>query len=189
MKAPEKIQTERLILRRYRLEDAVDIFECYAQDEEVTRFTTWRLHQSIEDTKAFVKGRIDAWTQGNDFTWAVTRNDDKFIGGIALRIEDFKAEFGYVIGRPYWGNGYTTEALRPIVQWAIQQPQIFRVWGVCDIQNTASARVMEKSGLEKEGLLRKWIMHPQVGDTPRDCLCYSITKEMNSQQDTEPDGR
>jgi len=182
MKAPERIQTERLVLRRYRVTDATDIFKSYAQDIEVTKFLSWRPHQSIEESKSFLKDRIDAWSQGNDFTWAVTLNDTRLIGGIGLRIRDFKADFGCVIGRPYWDNGYATEALRAIVQWALQQPQVFRVWAVCDIENTASARVMEKCALIKEGVLRRWIMHPQVSDTPRDCLCYSITREMNSQQ-------
>lgn len=176
MNVPEKFQTERLILRRYVLEDALGIFDCYAQDKEVTRFLTWRPHQSIEDSRTFVQGRIDAWTQGNDLTWAVTTNDGKLIGAIGLRIVDFKADFGYVFGRLYWGKGYATEALQSIVQWSLQQPHIFRVWAVCDIDNTASARVMKKCGLEKEGVLKKWIIHPQLSDTPRDCFCYSITR-------------
>lgn len=105
MKAPEEIRTKRLVLRQYKLEDAADIFGGYTQDEEVTRYLTWKPHRGLEETKAFVKGRMDAWTQGNDFTWATTMVDGKLIGGIAFRIGDFKADFGYVIGRPYWGHG------------------------------------------------------------------------------------
>lgn len=134
--APETIQTERLVLRRYRPEDAQGIFECYAQDEEVTRFLTWRPHRDIEATISFVTGRICAWEQGDDFTWAITMLHGTLIGGIGLRIRDFKADFGYVIGRPYWRNGYATEALLAIVQWAIGQPPIHRVWGVCDVANS-----------------------------------------------------
>jgi RimJ/RimL family protein N-acetyltransferase len=144
---------------------------------------SWKPHQSLEETKDFVKGRIDAWNRGDDFTWAVTKRDGSLIGGIGLRIRDreFKAELGYLIGRPYWGRGYATEALRAVVQWALQQAQVFRVWAVCDVENAASARVLEKCGFEKEGLLRKCNVHPQVSNTPRDCLCYSIVREGTSQ--------
>lgn len=184
MNAPETIQTDRLVLRCYRSEDAQVIFECYAQDEEVTRFLTWRPHRNIETTISFVKERICAWEQGDDFTWAITTLHDILIGGIGLRIRDFKADFRYVIGRPYWSNGYASEALLAIVQWAIGQPSIHRIWGVCDVANNASSRVMEKCGLQSEGVLRKWIMHPQIGETPRDCLCYSITRDTISKQST-----
>jgi RimJ/RimL family protein N-acetyltransferase len=176
MEGPDKIRTENLLLRKYRIEDAVEIFTGYAQDKDVVRYLTWKPHRNIEDTKAFVKSRIDAWKKGDDFSWAITTFEGRIIGGIALRIRDYMADFGYVIAHPYWSKGYATEALRTIVQWALRQPQIFRVWGCCDIENNASARVMEKCGLEKEGVLKKWGIHPQVSDTPRDCLCYSIVR-------------
>jgi ribosomal-protein-alanine N-acetyltransferase len=182
MTTPDRIKTERLILRRYQLTDAGEIFACYAQDEMVTKYLTWKPHQSIEETQAFIEGRMDAWNQGDDFTWAVTMIDGHLIGAISLRISGFKADFGYVIGRQFWGNGYAAEALQAIIQWAFEQPQIFRVWAVCDVENTASARVMEKCGLEREGVLKRWIMHPQISNAPRDCFCYSITREMASQQ-------
>ena len=95
MKTPEEIRTERLILRRYRLKDAGEIFERFAQDKEVTKFLSWTPHQSINDTHTFVKDRIEAWSRGDDFTWAVIPNDAGLIGGIGLRIRGFKAAFGY----------------------------------------------------------------------------------------------
>jgi len=172
----QEIKTERLTLRPYKIADAKDIYELYARDKEVTRYLTWHPHNNIQDTQTFVQGRIEAWDRGNDFTWAILADDDKLVGGIGLRICSFKADFGYVIGRPFWNNGYATEALRIIIAGARQSPQVQRVWGVCDIDNIASARVMEKSGMQKEGILKKWIIHPQISGIPRDCLCYSITK-------------
>ena len=66
-----------------------------------------------------------------------------------------------------------TEALTEVVNWALQQPSVWRVGDVVDVDNVASARVMEKAGLEREGLLRRWGSHPNVGDAPRDCLSYA----------------
>jgi ribosomal-protein-alanine N-acetyltransferase len=66
-----------------------------------------------------------------------------------------------------------TEVLTEVVNWALQQPSIFRIGAVCDVENVGSARVMEKAGLVREGLLRRWLMHPNVSDEPRDCLSYA----------------
>jgi len=177
MNAPEIIRTERLVLRRYALEDAAAVFACYAQDPDVTRYMDWKSHRQIEETIIFVKGCVSAWDQGNNFTWAVTHPNGQLLGSCALRTAGCKADFGYVFGKACWGHGYATETLRSLITLAFTQQEIFRVWGTCDIANAASAHVMEKSGLQKEGVLRKWQVRPQMGNIPRDTLCYSITKD------------
>ena len=184
MKPPESIQTSRLSLRRLAMEDADAIFTAYAQDSEVTRFLTWRPHRRIEDTRAFIQKTIEAWDDGIEFTWAIRRREGELIGGIALRHQGFKVDFGYVMARAQWGNGFAAEALQSLVDWAMTQPDVFRAWAVCDAENAASARVMEKVGMTREGILRRWMRHPQAGDTPRDCLCYSIVKESGDQPGT-----
>lgn len=95
---------------------------------------------------------------------------------IEMRLDSFRADFGYGIARQYWGNGYTTEAVKVIIGWALKQPNIYRVWAICDVENLASARVLEKAGLQKEGILRRFANHPNISDEPRDCYCYSIVK-------------
>ena len=174
------------MLRQPTLDDARAIFETYAQDTEVTRFLTWRPHSTIGETRDFLQSRLDAWRKQSGFTWAITLLDQKLIGAIALRVRDFKADAGYVIARPFWNQGYATEALQAIVDWALAQPQIHRVWAVCDVDNRASARVLEKVGMAREGVLRRWIMHPNISDKPRDCLCYAIVKSQNWAPTSEP---
>jgi len=66
-----------------------------------------------------------------------------------------------------------TEALTAVVTWALAQPDIWRIWAVTDVDNTASTRVMEKAGLTREGVLRRWIVHPNLSTDPRDCFCYA----------------
>ena len=68
------------------------------------------------------------------------------------------------------------EALKAIINWGLDQNQIFRVWAFCDIENIASAKVMEKAGMQREGILRKWLKISNLGDIPRDCYSYSIVK-------------
>ena len=69
-----------------------------------------------------------------------------------------------------------TEAVRAVVEWALSQPGIYRVWAVCDVDNAASAKVLEKVGMRCEGILRRWVIHPNIDAAPRDCYCYAIIK-------------
>jgi RimJ/RimL family protein N-acetyltransferase len=62
------------------------------------------------------------------------------------------------------------------VDWALTQPTIYRVWATCDVDNLASARLLEKIGMQREGLLRRWIIPPNISEVPRDCWCYAKTK-------------
>ena len=83
---------------------------------------------------------------------------------------------GFVLAKPYWGQGYMTETLKVLIEWCLQQPNIYRVWAFCDVENTSSARVLQKAGMQKEGILRRWIKLPHLDQKPRDCFCYSVVK-------------
>ncbi len=83
---------------------------------------------------------------------------------------------GYVLARAYWNRGYMTEAVREVTEWALTQPSILRVWAVCDVENAASVRVLKKAGFQQEGILRRWLIHPDISDEPRDCYCYAVVK-------------
>jgi [ribosomal protein S5]-alanine N-acetyltransferase len=171
---PARFDTERLRLRPPILEDAPGIFALYAQDAEVSKYLTWRPHASVETTRAFLQRCADVRERGTAFPWLITlRATGEPVGMIEVRLEGHQAVLGYVIGQPYWGRGFATEAARVVVDWALGQPAIYRVWAVCDIENPASARVLEKAGLQREGVLRRWILHPGASADPRDCFCYS----------------
>ncbi len=92
---------------------------------------------------------------------------------IHLHKRPHRVEFGFVIARPFWGQGYMTEALSTLVDWSLDQPQIWRASAFCDIDNLASARVMEKAGMIFEGILRRFFVHPNISGEPRDCRMYS----------------
>jgi RimJ/RimL family protein N-acetyltransferase len=66
-----------------------------------------------------------------------------------------------------------TEVLAAVVEWAFSVPSIHRVWAVCDLENHASARLLERNGFRREGVLQKWSIHPNVSNIPRDCYCYA----------------
>jgi len=159
------------------IEDAEVIFSKYAQDAEVTRYLTWRPHAEIEDSRAYLNRCLSLWSEGSAFPWVLIRREDsEFIGMLEARIDRYKMDLGYVLAKSEWGKGYMPEAVRAIIDWAMNQSGIYRIWAVCDLENRASARVMEKVGMEREGILRRWIIHPNQSDEPRDCYCYSIVK-------------
>jgi ribosomal-protein-alanine N-acetyltransferase len=89
---------------------------------------------------------------------------------------NLKIEVGYALARPYWGKGYMTEVLRAVIDWSLAQPHIFRVQAFCDVDNLGSARVMEKAGMTREGLLRRYVLHPNINDEPRDAYMYAVVK-------------
>ena len=111
---PREFRTDRLILRTPRPEDADVIFSQYAQDPEVTRFLTWRPHQSIDQTRQFVQRCLLGWQQGTPLAWAIKRIDeDVVLGMVEVRLGE-GAELGYVLARAEWGKGYMTEAVRAV---------------------------------------------------------------------------
>jgi ribosomal-protein-alanine N-acetyltransferase len=173
-RASETLKTPRLVLRRPRLSDAVAIFEEYAADAEVTRFLTWRPHRSAADVRAFLELRLRIEASGDESSWMITRaGEDRAIGAIGCAVEGHAVTLGYVLGRTHWNRGYMTEAVRAIVEWWFTLPRIYRVWAVCDVENVASRRVMEKAEMQREGLLRRWSLHPNISEVPRDCFVYS----------------
>lgn len=177
MKPPEILETERLILRKPREMDAQGIFDTYGQDRQVTRYMTWRPNTNATQTAQFVRESIAGWKEEKRYPWVIVlKEKDELIGMIELRPAGFKAEIGYVMARAHWGHGIMTEAARSIVRWALAQPEIYRVWAVCDVENIASARVLEKVGMMREGILRRYLIHPNLSDEPRDCYCYAVVR-------------
>jgi [ribosomal protein S5]-alanine N-acetyltransferase len=177
MQPPERMETERLILRKPCRDDAPAIFSAYAQDTEVTRYMTWRPHKNVGETYRIVELMLKLWDEGEAYSYVITLKDvDSAIGMIAMHPEGFRVAIGYVLAGSYWSKGYITEAALTVTNWLLKQPDIYRVFATCDVENPASARVMEKVGMKFEGILRRYIIHPNVSPEPRDSYMYAIVK-------------
>lgn len=173
---PHDISTDRLLLRVPIPDDAARIFASYSQDPEVAHYLTWKPSKTLADAEHHIHDRILAWRRGNICAWSVVDTERGIlIGMIELRIKGDAADVGYVIARAEWGKGYATEALKAVIEDGLAQPEITRVVGVCDVENIASARVMEKAGMVREGILPRHMVHPNISDEPRDLYSYSIT--------------
>jgi [ribosomal protein S5]-alanine N-acetyltransferase len=177
MKPPATIETPRLRLRTPVMDDAEAIFTTYARDSEATRYVSFRTHRSADEARDYLRRCAAGWAGGGPFTWVIAlREEGRLAGAIDIRPEGHRVELGYILGRAYWGRGYMTEVVCAVADWALAQPEVHRVWAVCDVDNLASARVLEKAGMEREGRLRRWGVHPNLSATPRDYWCYARVK-------------
>lgn len=170
---PASYGTARLVARAPRAEDGPAVFAAYASDPEVTRYLSWRAYDRVEPLSAFLGDCAAQWERGDGhFAWLLClKGTATPIGSIGVTLEPGgKAMFGYVLGKKFWGHGFAAEALTFLVEWALAQPTLWRAWAFCDVENPASVRVMEKAGMVREGVLRRWHVCPTLGPEPRDCI-------------------
>ncbi len=159
------------------------IFNMYGPNAraDVTRFLLWPTHESIEETKAFLKGCEAAESaRVSRFPWVLTRAQDPAkapVGMLELNVDAHSVSVGYVISPGCQGEGFATEALAHVVDVALAKPRIWRVWASTDVENTASVRVMEKAGMEREGRLRRYVVRPQLSEEPWDAYVYSAVRD------------
>lgn len=152
------METQRLILRRYTVDDAEEMFQNWANDEEVTKYLTWPPHGDVSVTRAYLTESVEAYASPDTYHWAlVLKETGELIGDICAKtIEKIEtAQFGWCIGRKWWGNGYVPEAAKAISDYLFDEVDFRRLEAIHDIDNPKSGRVMEKIGLKKEGVLRK----------------------------------
>ena len=145
----ETMKTERLILRRFRPEDAADMLE-YASCPETVKTLEWDGAQTLEEVKA----AIFNFSLSRPGIWAIEIEENgKMIGAIDIRLKHAhdKASFGYVINSKFWGRGYMTEALEEVMKLCFTKLNLNRMEASHYCDNPASGRVMEKVGMFKEG--------------------------------------
>ncbi len=167
------LRTHRLVLRRPEKDDAARIFRTFGSDPEVTRFLTWRPHRSIADAEAAIAQRIHRLNDGSEYSWIVQRADHREpIGIVSAWFAGGCAELGFVLARAFWGLGLMTEAVLAVTEWVLTSEDVTRVWATCDLENLASARVLEKTGLIKRGVFEREIVRPNLSPIPRPSLLF-----------------
>lgn len=170
------LETERLFLRPLTLGDEDDVF-AYASDPEVARLVSWETHPDRNASRAFLEWVLNRYLSGREAPWAMaTRVTGRVIGTCGFVHWDVPngfAEIGYAMARKHWGKGIMTEAVRRVIDFGFQSMDLARIEAVCLMDNTASARVMEKVGMQFEGILRERLRHQ---GTPHDIKMYSILR-------------
>jgi RimJ/RimL family protein N-acetyltransferase len=175
------ITTARLILRPPTQQDAQAIYDGYARDPDVARYVLWTPHRSILDTQAFLDHFMVDERDERSYPWVMIRAaDGVLIGAMHLRVDPPRAEFGFNIARPHWNQGYGTESVQGVISFAFSLPDIERVQAVCHVDNAASARVMEKAGMRREGRLKRYLRFPNIGEEAQDVFLYAVTSTPDS---------
>ena len=167
--APERLVTQRLVLRRPRSADAAAILQRYAGDSEVTRLLAWPRHRSVQDTLSFLSWSDQAWGSTPAGPYLIFDREDRVLGITGLDVgTPWRAATGYVLRRDAWGRGLATEVTVAMTRLADDLGMV-RVHALCHPDNTASARVLAKAGFLREGVLRRHTWFPNIGlDEPQD---------------------
>lgn len=151
----KNIETERLILRRFTLDDADAMYRNWASDDEVTKYLTWPAHSSVDITKMVLADWVESYKNDDNYNWAITlKGDDEPIGSIGVVSKDDETEMvhmGYCIGREYWHRGITSEALKALIDFFFDEVGVKRVESRHDPRNPNSGKVMKKCGMIYEG--------------------------------------
>lgn len=173
------LETERLILRRFKLEDADGMYNNWATDPNCNKYVTWNLHESVEMTSKVIEMWINEYEK-NSYNWVVElKENNEIIGSItAVKFseKDLNCEIGYCYGSKYWNNGYATEALKRVIDFFLNEVGLYLVEARHISGNPASGRVMQKSGMHQDAVLKSRKMN-KVTKELNDLIVYSICKD------------
>lgn len=167
----------RIILQPFKKSDAFFMFRNWAYDPDVTRYMTWFPHKNMEESETIISSWVSNYAKPNFYQWAILlmKIDEPIgsIGVVKLDEEDQSCELGYCIGKQFWHQGYTTEALNAVLKFLFEQVKFKRITARHDIRNPHSGDVMKKCGMkyietrENIGLTKE--------GKPLTCVYYSIS--------------
>jgi len=158
--ATKELETNRLMLRRFDLSDAEAIFKNWANDSEVTKYLMWPPHKDISLTESVLKEWVSQYKDDKFYQWAIVlksnRNEPIGTIGIVRMDENIKmVHVGYCIGKKWWHQGITSEALSAIIRFFFKEVKVNRIESRHDQRNFNSGKVMEKCGLIYEGTIKQ----------------------------------
>jgi len=173
-----RFETQRLILRRIREIDYIDMHE-YSADTEVTRYLTWQPHASLSETKNYAHDLQKRYNAGKFFDWGLVLKDEgKFIGTCGLttiNLNKNSCEVGYVLSKKYWGRGLMPEALELIMDFVFTYLEFDRIEARFLEGNMNSLRVMQKMGMVFDRI--DYNLFTVRGES-KNVYNYYITREM-----------
>ena len=158
-KGTGEIETERLLLRRFNISDANEVFREWASHENVAKYLQWKKHESIGETKTYLLDVIGGYSRPDKYIWAAEhKKEGILIGSISAEMADERsktATMGYCFGERFWNCGYATEALRAVSDYMFYDVNINRLEAYHSVENPASGRVLQKAGFFLEGHMKQ----------------------------------
>jgi ribosomal-protein-alanine N-acetyltransferase len=169
--APPVLNGSRVTLRPPRLDDAEAIFAGIASDPEVTRYLLWSPHPNVDETRKVI---TELFNVGVETTWLIELRDSGQPVGLCgwRRHQPHVVDLGYCLGRQWWGQRIMSEVLPLLLDEAQRDPAVYRASAFCHVDNTASARLLQRGGLSLEGRLARYHVFPNLSPEPQDCLLF-----------------
>ncbi len=172
------IETERLILRRFTVEDSPVMFRNWASDPHVTEYLIWPAYTDENGVMEYLRSVTVQYNNPTFYEWAIVLKSSNepvgSIGCVRLREEIAAMELGYCLGRQWWRRGLVPEALQAVIQFLFTNTDVNRIEAKHDVRNPASGAVMKKCGMQYEGTLRQAACYNQG---LCDAALYSILRE------------
>lgn len=164
-KGTQTLETERLILRKFKITDAQNMFDNWAANPNVTKYLIWQPYTNVDDVRAYIQMCIDGYDNQNMYYWVIEyKENSQAVGSISVVEvkENINAvTVGYCLSEEYWHKGIMTEAFKRVIDFLFKEVEVDRIESTHDINNPNSGKVMEKCGLKYEGTLRKAAVNNQ----------------------------
>jgi len=174
----QTIETERLILRRFALDDVHCLYTNWANDADVVKYMRMEPHKNVNDTREFVESIMSNYEKPDTYRWVIVLKEINepigFIGLTTISEHDMLGDFGYSIGKLFWNNGYATEALVAVLQYGLHEANYNRLEAFHSINNMPSGKVMKNAGMTYEGRAKQKYKSNMGFE---DCDMYSIIRE------------
>ena len=173
----QPLQTPRLLLRRFTMDDAQSMFDLWCNDPEVTRFLSWGPHGTIDNTKRLLKSWRQRYEDTMFYNWCI-EFEGLPIGGIDLIMrseKSLRAELGYCLSNRYKGRGLVTEAACAVLTFAFEDVGLHKICAKHDVENPASGRIMQKLGMRQEGYMK--LDAQRLDGTYSDMVLYGILRD------------
>lgn len=156
----QTLTTDRLVLRQFNTNDGEAMYKNWASDQEVTKYFMWPTHSNVETSNKVLMDWIPLYVNPDHYQWAITvkTHGTEPVGTIAVVHKDDRVgmvHIGYCLGRAWWRQGITTEALRTVIHYFFTTTDVNRIESRYDPRNLDSGKVIRKCGMRFEGTMRE----------------------------------
>lgn len=175
-----QLETDRLILRKFVMEDVEKSYLNWASDYEASKYFAFYPHKEKGDTENIIKQWINAYqSEENNYIWAIVeKSSNEVIGNISADAS-YKVlnicEVAYMLGSKWWNKGYATEALRAVIDYLFVSEDFYLIEAKYNSTNAASGKLLQKVGMLQDGVLRDRRIDKETGRR-NDLVICSIRK-------------
>ena len=171
------IETERLILRKIEIDDVLQVYDNWCSDKLVSKYVTWDSHETVEQTKEYIKYKVDLYEHNYRFDWVVClKETNELIGeidAVKTSVNYNLVELGYWFGSRFWNKGYATEALKAVIDYLKNVAKVEKITACHISTNPASGRVMQKAGMTYDATLEGYVVDKNTKERA-DLIYYSF---------------